>query len=56
MNRTIKLEGALACANLRNFQDDIQQLDEAKIDYFHFDIMDGWFVPNFALDFSTWVQ
>jgi ribulose-phosphate 3-epimerase len=52
MNRSIKLEASLACANLRNLQEDLRQLDEAKVDYFHFDMMDGRFVPNFALDFT----
>jgi ribulose-phosphate 3-epimerase len=52
MNRSIKLEASLACANLRNLEEDIRQLDEANVDYFHFDIMDGRFVPNFALDFT----
>lgn len=52
MNRTVKLEASLACANFGNLQMDIQQLEEARIDYFHFDMMDGRFVPNFALDFS----
>lgn len=53
MKRTVKLEASLACANLKNLEHDIQQLEEAKIDYFHFDMMDGRFVPNFALDFAV---
>ena len=52
MQRTVKIEASLACANLKNLERDIKQLEEAKIDYFHFDIMDGNFVPNFALDFT----
>ena len=27
MNRSIKLEASLACANLRNLQEDLRQLD-----------------------------
>jgi ribulose-phosphate 3-epimerase len=52
MDRTIKIEASLACANFKNLERDIKELEEAKIDYFHFDIMDGDFVPNFALDFT----
>jgi ribulose-phosphate 3-epimerase len=52
MKTSIKLEASLACANLRNLQEDIRQLDEANVEYFHFDMMDGRFVPNFALDFT----
>jgi len=52
MDRTIKIEASLACANFKNLERDIKELEVAKIDYFHFDIMDGDFVPNFALDFT----
>ena len=52
MQRTVKIEASLACANFKNLERDIKQLEEAKIDCFHFDIMDGNFVPNFALDFT----
>jgi ribulose-phosphate 3-epimerase len=52
MERTVKIEASLACANFKNLERDIAQLDRAKVDYFHFDIMDGKFVPNFALDFT----
>lgn len=52
MTESIKLEASLACANLRNLEEDIRQLEQARIDYFHFDMMDGRFVPNFGLDFA----
>jgi ribulose-phosphate 3-epimerase len=52
MQRAVKIEASLACANFKNLERDIKQLEEAKIDYFHFDIIDGNFVPNFALDFT----
>jgi ribulose-phosphate 3-epimerase len=52
MNKAIKLEASLACANFKQLEADIRQLEEARVDYFHFDMMDGKFVPNFALDFT----
>jgi len=52
MDRAVKIEASLVCANFKNLERDIRQLEEGKIDYFHFDIMDGNFVPNFALDFT----
>ena len=52
MKNKIKLEASVACANFRNLEKDIREFEDCKIDYLHIDIMDGMFVPNFALDFS----
>ena len=39
----------MMCANYLNLGSDIKELEESKIDYFHIDVMDGDFVPNFQL-------
>lgn len=40
---------SLMCADYDNLALDVQALDEAGTDIFHVDIMDGAFVPNFAM-------
>jgi ribulose-phosphate 3-epimerase len=37
------------CADFRYLEKDIRKLEAAGVDMFHFDIMDGHFVPNFTL-------
>ena len=44
------------CADFGNLEKEVKALDRAGVDIFHMDIMDGEFVPNFALswhDFAT---
>lgn len=40
---------SMMCADALNLGRDVQQLTEAGVQYFHYDIMDGDFVPNFML-------
>lgn len=52
----IVLSPSIMCADFCNLKEEITTLDSAGVDIFHMDIMDGEFVPNFALswhDFAT---
>ena len=44
-----KVAPSIMCANFKHLEDDIKILEKNRVEYFHFDIMDGNFVPNFTL-------
>lgn len=44
-----KIGPSLMCADLGRLIDNIHLLDNAEVDFYHFDIMDGSFVPNITL-------
>lgn len=45
----VKVSASLDCADYLRLEEEIKKLERAKIDMLHIDIMDGVFVPNFAL-------
>ena len=47
-----ELTASMMCANYGNLQNEIRQLDESGIDSFHIDIMDGRYVPNYAMSLN----
>lgn len=47
-----KLTASMMCANYRNLEREVQELEKGGIDSFHIDIMDGRFVPNFAMSLN----
>lgn len=50
MENNILIGASLMCADYLNFERDILLLEQSGIDYIHYDVMDGHFVPNFGLN------
>lgn len=47
-----KLTASMMCANYGCLEKEVRALEEGGIDSFHIDIMDGRFVPNFAMSYN----
>jgi ribulose-phosphate 3-epimerase len=43
---------SMMCADFSNLEKEVRELEGAGIDSFHIDIMDGRFVPNFAMSLN----
>ena len=48
-----EITASIMCADLLNLERDVKALEKAGVDYFHYDIMDGHFVPNMTLGLET---
>ncbi len=49
---SFKLNAAMSGANIGRLADEVKALEQAGIDSFHIDIMDGVFVPSFAMSLN----
>jgi ribulose-phosphate 3-epimerase len=47
-----ELTASMMCANYGNLEKEVRELDHGGIDSFHIDIMDGRYVPNFAMSLN----
>jgi ribulose-phosphate 3-epimerase len=45
----MKIAASLICADPLNLMGDLDQLIDSKVDFIHFDVMDGSFVPRYGL-------
>lgn len=44
-----ELTASMMCANYGNLEKEVRELEEGGIDSYHIDIMDGRYVPNYAM-------
>ena len=47
-----ELTASMMCANYGNLEKEVRDLEEGGIDSFHIDIMDGRYVPNYAMSLN----
>ena len=49
---SFELMASMMCADYRNLEKSVTELDQGGIDSFHIDIMDGRYVPNYAMSLN----
>ena len=51
--RTVRIAASLLAADLGRLEEEVKRLEAAQVDSIHLDVMDGHFVPYFALGADT---
>jgi len=49
MSRRVKISASVICANWMKLEDDLRCLEHGGISYLHYDVMDGFFCPDYCL-------
>ena len=52
MDKKFELMASMMCADFGNLRKEVRKLEKGGIDSFHIDIMDGRYVPNFAMSLN----
>lgn len=52
MDRKVKISASIMCADWLHLEKDLRILEANGIDYIHYDIMDGFFCPDYCLGMS----
>ena len=52
MAKNISLSASIMCLNWLNAREEINELERNNIDYFHYDVIDGNFAPDFTMGSS----
>lgn len=50
MINDVQIGASIMCANFLKLKQEIVELEKSDVDYIHYDVMDGHFVPNFGLN------
>jgi ribulose-phosphate 3-epimerase len=51
-SKKIQISASIMCANWLHIEKDLRILEEEEIDFIHYDIMDGFFAPDYCLGSS----
>ena len=50
MHKGIQIGASIMCADILRLEQEVRDLEQNGVDYIHYDVMDGLFVPNFGLN------